>query len=333
VAYEFLSHLVGDYLLRASPNVDIATALSILPITQNGLDLNPLFTGASTFRPTGNGAALDLFRQAHINLVHGWLCDPDSNEYNALLNTQDYDSCMDLIAEADSLTDGQLVASSEWPGEGTIQQPVTKVQLDPKEQGKVENAIAVRRFIDTTQSQLTYYGLFQLSSALKPGELVALFRNSHLGVLYKPHGEESGLYTLVTDHTFTHEEAVVWEKLDDIEGSSQFVDADFKDAVPVGGDYAGETAEAVARAHDEQAYAEAHSEDLRLAHQLQAEEDENARRYYEERERERQAEEEHRMQADTRNNQSLSYSLPAGQQSQNSMSIKKRKKRGDCTIM
>jgi hypothetical protein len=89
--------------------------------------------------------------------------------------------------------------------------------------------------LDTTQSQLTYYGLFQLSSTLKPGDLVALFRNSHLGVLYKPHGDEAGLYTLVTDHTFTHEETVVWEKLDDIEGSSQFVDAQFKDAVPVGG--------------------------------------------------------------------------------------------------
>jgi ubiquitin carboxyl-terminal hydrolase MINDY-1/2 len=97
------------------------------------------------------------------------------------------------------------------------------------------SAISVRRFIETTQSQLTYYGLFNLSTLIQSGELVALFRNSHLGVLYKPHGQEAGLYTLVTDHTFTHEEAVVWEKLDDIEGSSQFVDAYFKDAVPVGG--------------------------------------------------------------------------------------------------
>lgn len=96
-------------------------------------------------------------------------------------------------------------------------------------------AIAVRRFIETSQSQITYYGLFSLSSTLEQGELVALFRNSHLLVLYKPFGQESGLHTLVTDHTFAQEETIVWEKLDDIEGSSQFVDADFKDAVPVGG--------------------------------------------------------------------------------------------------
>lgn len=218
----------------------------------DGLDLNPLFTGASTFRPTGDGAALDLFKQARIDLVHGWLCDPDSAEYKALLNTQDYDSSMDLIAEADSLTNGQLVAVSEWPGEEINHNPVINAKLKPEEQTKVENgvcdlicffilpiillkAIAVRRFLDTTQSQLTYYGLFNLSSSLQPGDVVALFRNSHLGVLYKPHGQDTGLYTLVTDHTFTQEESVVWEKLDDIEGSSQFVDAEFKEAVPVGG--------------------------------------------------------------------------------------------------
>jgi ubiquitin carboxyl-terminal hydrolase MINDY-1/2 len=62
--------------------------------------------------------------------------------------------------------------------------------------------------------------------------------------------QESGLYTLVTDHTFAHEEAVVWEKLDDIEGSLQFVDAEFRTAAPVGGDFAGETAESIARMHD-----------------------------------------------------------------------------------
>jgi len=334
VAYEFLSSLVGDYLLKASPDVDITAALSILPITQNGLDLNPLFTGASTFRPTGEGAALELFKQAHIQLVHGWLCDPDSHEYNSLLQTQDYDSSMDLIVEADSLTNGQLVAASEWPGEQIATQPIANTKLSPEEQAKVENAIAVRRFLDTTQSQLTYYGLFHLSSTLKPGDLVALFRNSHLGVLYKPYGEESGLYTLVTDHTFTREESVVWEKLDDIEGSSQFVDALFKDSVPVGGDYAGETAETVARAFDEQAAAEAQSDDLILARQLQAEEDEHARHYYEE--RQRRADEERRRQESPRNGQAPPPVLMPtfDQESRSSVSLKKqKKKKGDCTIM
>jgi hypothetical protein len=107
---------------------------------KDGLDLNPLFTGASTFRPTGDGAALNLFQQAHIDLVHGWLCDPDSSEYAALLQTQDYDSSMDLIAEADSLTNGQLVAASEWPGGGQPDHyPELTHKLGQEEQAKVEN--------------------------------------------------------------------------------------------------------------------------------------------------------------------------------------------------
>jgi hypothetical protein len=46
-------------------------------------------------------------------------------------------------------------------------------------------AIVVRRFLDSTQSQLTYHGLFHLATALPSDSLCALFRNSHLSVLYK----------------------------------------------------------------------------------------------------------------------------------------------------
>jgi ubiquitin carboxyl-terminal hydrolase MINDY-1/2 len=44
----------------------------------------------------------------------------------------------------------------------------------------------IRTFLDNTSSQLTYHGLFDLSSSVQSGQLVALFRNSHLSVLYKP---------------------------------------------------------------------------------------------------------------------------------------------------
>ena len=33
VSYEFLSQIVAEYLLRASPDVDISAALSIMPYT------------------------------------------------------------------------------------------------------------------------------------------------------------------------------------------------------------------------------------------------------------------------------------------------------------
>lgn len=75
--------------------------------------------------------------------------------------------------------------------------------------------------------------------------MVALFRNSHLSVLYKsPHPEDSALYTLVTDQVFLNESSVVWERLEDVEGgASTFVDSDFVRSTPAGGDYAGHTGE------------------------------------------------------------------------------------------
>ena len=112
-------------------------------------------------------------------------------------------------------------------------------------------ATIVRRFLDNTQSQLTYYGLFHLANSLAPGSLAALFRSSHLSVLYKSKGDEPALYTLVTDQVFLQEPSVVWERLEDIDGGwSTFVDSEFVRASPAGGDFAGQTAEDALRASE-----------------------------------------------------------------------------------
>lgn len=75
-------------------------------------------------------------------------------------------------------------------------------------------------------------------------------------MLYKPPGEDGGLYTLVTDQVFLHEPSVVWERLEDVEGSSSsFVDSDFVRSSPAGGDYAGHTAETALKALEAQARA------------------------------------------------------------------------------
>jgi ubiquitin carboxyl-terminal hydrolase MINDY-1/2 len=106
--------------------------------------------------------------------------------------------------------------------------------------------MSIRTFIDNTQSQLTYYGLFQLASTLPSNSLSALFRGSHLSVLYKasPDHSEEALFTLVTDQSFLHEPSVVWEKFEDVDGGgSTFVDSEFIRSSPAGGDYAGHTGE------------------------------------------------------------------------------------------
>ena len=82
---------------------------------------------------------MKLFDQTHIELVHGWLCDPDSAEFSALLTTGDYDSSMDLIVTADSLTKGQLVSGWESPEGQTSPDEANIAELKPEEQKKVEN--------------------------------------------------------------------------------------------------------------------------------------------------------------------------------------------------
>lgn len=79
-----------------------------------GMDLNPLFTGATLFKPAGAGGELKLFEQVGIKLVHGWLVDPGSPEYPILRETQDYDTSVNLLVEADHLTDGQLVLGEDF---------------------------------------------------------------------------------------------------------------------------------------------------------------------------------------------------------------------------
>jgi hypothetical protein len=104
----------------------------------------------------------------------------------------------------------------------------------------------IRRWLDSTATQLTYPGLFSLSADLPPGSLSALFRNSHLSVLYRrPDDAESQqtsatLFTLVTDNGFVHEPSVVWESLEDVDGSeSSFLDANLRKArFGLGGDWA-----------------------------------------------------------------------------------------------
>ncbi|KAG5342339.1 hypothetical protein C0989_002810 [Termitomyces sp. Mn162] len=432
VSYEFLSQLVAEYLLKHSPNVDISDALSIMPHTQKGLDLNPLFTSSTSFQPANKtaGGELLLFSQVGIDLVHGWLVDPDSPEARAMReeNAEDYDSAVSLIAEADHITGGLLV-----PIDGDIVSAPKRRDKDwsDAEHRKISNALIIRQFLENTQSQMTYHGLFHLASTLEPGALVALFRSSHLSVLHKsgdswqvlddtntqvppvttddlsgvvepsspilsaldipdnvptplelpdspiaaprsytdPNDEdvpsrvpstqlpvsasivplssapalgtvpppvvtepsEPALYSLVSDHVFLYEPSVVWERIEDVDGSAGiFVDSSFVRASPAGGDWAGRTAEDMARdiqrAQEEADRvaegAESGLSDAELARQLQAEEDRYARREQEVRLQQQQQ----KMEEEKRQKE-LQVRAEKERQKQNA------KKKKDCIIM
>ena len=108
------------------------------------MDLNPVFTSPTMFRPATTGGELALFASAGIILVHGWLVDPDSPEHAAISRVKDYDSAVNLIVEADVLTRGLLVgngAENDNDGAGPSQagQSDPSVNLSDEERQKVED--------------------------------------------------------------------------------------------------------------------------------------------------------------------------------------------------
>lgn len=107
----------------------------------------------------------------------------------------------------------------------------------------VKESKIIRNFLEINSNQLTYTGLISLSTELKPSSLSALFRNSHLSVIYRrPSSQASSsspftsstststltttvtqgpeLFTLVTDLGLVSQYPnIVWESLEDIDGS------------------------------------------------------------------------------------------------------------------
>ena len=89
--------------------------------SSEGMDLNPVFTDVHEFRPQmrrdlGGGDGLELFSHANIPLVHGWLADPSSPEYEAIQRAGDYDNSVNVVVEADHLTQGRLVIDEDEAG-------------------------------------------------------------------------------------------------------------------------------------------------------------------------------------------------------------------------
>jgi hypothetical protein len=127
VTYSYLSTLLADYFLRitstpsAPPSPAVAqttpttlfaqsstrqlsleAALSILPQTQYGLNLNPQFLRIDGFTssPNSGEGELALFSLAQIPLLHGWIADPSDQEtYEVLKEAKDYDRAVEMMVE------------------------------------------------------------------------------------------------------------------------------------------------------------------------------------------------------------------------------------------
>ncbi|RMX65783.1 hypothetical protein KXD40_004627 [Peronospora effusa] len=83
----------------------------------------------------------------------------------------------------------------------------------------------LENFFNSTASQLTFYGLVKLQEGLRERQLCVFFRNNHFSTLFKFDG---ALYLLVTDAGYLDEPTVVWELLNEIDGDTEYLDAQFR---------------------------------------------------------------------------------------------------------
>lgn len=174
---------------------------------QYGLDVDCGFTRCDSFTKTEKSKIFDLL---DIKMLHGWLVDPADAKLTSLIGESTYE---ELTL--------RIVASSEPPSEKGEE---SKKENEVK-RFSIEDGLLVQKFLDSTSHQLTEYGLQQLHSTLKEGELAVFFRNNHFSTLTK-HNEI--LFNLVTDIGYERERNVVWDLLSEVMGNSQLFNSSFQ---------------------------------------------------------------------------------------------------------
>ncbi|KAG1460806.1 hypothetical protein G6F56_005863 [Rhizopus delemar] len=203
VTFEYLVERLGDYLLTLSnAQVPLEDILNVLPKLKSGLDVNILFDTIHGFEPTPELALFELF---HVDLVHGWIVDPqDTATFDVIVkNYKNYNQTVNSIVQANEINTNQPTIEEE------------------------EKLHQAGEFLKDTATQLTYYGLELLVTAIPQNNLCVLFRNNHFSTVYKH--PEFGLLMLVTDSGFIKERSVTWESLGDVDqGSAEFFNDSFR---------------------------------------------------------------------------------------------------------
>jgi hypothetical protein len=147
--------------------------------------------------------------------------DPgSSNEQSA----SDRNDC--LVNEEDSDADNktQEVPNTE-DAKFTLQNEIAELREKIGTQSDlVSKSSTINDFLTSSCHQLTYHGLEQLHSHLPTDALCVFFRNNHFATLTKHNGT---LYLLVTDLGYANTPEIVWEKLDAIDGDTEYANEFF----------------------------------------------------------------------------------------------------------
>jgi len=247
--------------MRSNHEQNVADAVDCLANLQVGLDVNIRFTGCTDMEYTKELIVFDLLG---IEMLHGWLLDPQDRETAAAIGKTTYNQLMERLIESKTAeapqrpqpqhgnaTEGSEQAAAEevaaeesngeasapaaeGPEEVLADEKLAEAEEEFEEMERthselIRDGALIDDFLAETSTQLTYFGLAELHREIKEGQGVVFFRNNHYSVLHKYRGQ---LYNLVTDVGYCREVDIVWERLDEVEGDSDFYSGQFNKFVP-----------------------------------------------------------------------------------------------------
>ncbi|KAJ2810099.1 hypothetical protein H4S07_002865 [Coemansia furcata] len=186
---------------------DVNAVLSLLPTLGKGLDVDLQFAHIYDFAAT---PASLLFRAFGVDLVHGWVVDPEDDVAGILLDEcrNSYDGAVEFI-----------LAANELKSSGG--------ELSDAQDRAVARALRLSEWMEDNATQLTDCGLHSLGTMLPENRLCVLFRNNHFSTLYRRGAGE--LFLLCTDDGVAGDTRIVWETLGDVrQTTARFLDSQFR---------------------------------------------------------------------------------------------------------
>ena len=226
--------------------------MNYIPNFQYGMDVNPKFTvGCQGYEYTAELSVLS--DMLGCKLLHGWLIDPIQDEASAIaVGNKSYNelierAIVDKEAEMEvskleaqieeilhqypqltELPDGPLdVQDDDQEGRAleVARDSLRKLRKQQSDQQDIALTVQlIEAFLADSSHQLTTYGLEQLHATMSDREICIMFRNNHFSTITR-HGDN--LYLLVTDLGYANTTSIVWEKLDVVDGDTEFCDSYF----------------------------------------------------------------------------------------------------------
>jgi Protein of unknown function (DUF544). len=223
--------------------------MKLFPSLQYGMDVNPKFL----MGPTGYEytMGLSVFDLMNVELVHGWLVDEQDVEVASIVGSRSYNELVEmmirgneakeemekLVLQMDELekddvgesgegkTEQEIEPENNVQGSSVVEQELIMLQSKLDEMTEVyHHGQVIEHFLSNTSTQLTYCGLMELHNHVKEKSMCVFFRNNHFATMTKYNGI---LYLLVTDLGYANVPEVMWEKLDDINGDTEYADENF----------------------------------------------------------------------------------------------------------